>query len=196
MPILPALPPLMPPSRWELRVDQAISGPGTIGYLALGTVIPFLERDRQPTQQALRGIDAVAASVAVAERLKRLTQISRPDTGTPDSFPSGHATAAFAMATVRAQLRPGQAWEWFAGATAISVSRVRLERHRWLDVLAGAALGFGMARLELSQPRGLGLNPVITRPTRELETLSQQPGWRPLVEPGIWRLGVSYGVRF
>ena len=59
-------------------------------------------------------------------------------------------------------LHPKQAPLWYLGAAAISYSRVRLHRHTVGDVVAGAALGFGVSKLELSQPRGLILSPFIT----------------------------------
>ena len=59
-------------------------------------------------------------------------------------------------------LHPQQAPLWYLGAALISASRVRLHRHTVGDVVAGAALGFGVSRLELSQPRGLLLSPFIT----------------------------------
>jgi membrane-associated phospholipid phosphatase len=187
---------LRTPSPYEIKIDQGISGIGTMGYLALGVGIPFLEGDHMPTQQALRAADAVGVSVLLAEGIKRLTGVPRPDNGAPDSFPSGHASAAFAMATVRSQFRPGQAWEWYGAATVISVSRVRLNRHRWTDVLAGAALGIAVGRLELSQSRGLGLFPVITRPTRDLELMSENSGFSPLLQPASMKFGLAYGFKF
>ena len=110
---------------------------------------------------ALRAADALGQCSA-AEGLKGLVREKRPDSNAHDCFPSGHATAAFAVATVESELHPNQAPLWYLGARLISDSRVRLHRHTVGDVLAGAALGFGTARLELSQPRGLVLSPFIT----------------------------------
>ena len=57
------------------------------------------------------------------------------------SFPSGHATTAFATAVVVAILMPRLRWPALAIATLVAVSRPYLGVHFWLDVLAGAALG-------------------------------------------------------
>lgn len=61
------------------------------------------------------------------------------------SFPSDHATAAFAIA-VAILLRHRQAgWIALALATVLSISRVAVGTHYPLDVLAGAALGAAAA---------------------------------------------------
>jgi membrane-associated phospholipid phosphatase len=58
---------------------------------------------------------------------------------------------------------PDYAWLWYTGASAIAYSRVDLNRHRPTEVLAGAAIGYLTARLELSQKHGLLLFPIIDR---------------------------------
>ena len=60
---------------------------------------------------------------------------------------------------MQAQFHPREALCWYAGATLIGVSRVTERKHYVHDVLAGAALGFGIARLELSLPKGILLHP-------------------------------------
>lgn len=54
------------------------------------------------------------------------------------SFPSGHATAAFAAATLLAGRRRGR---WFALAAAVAASRVYVRMHHASDVVGGALLG-------------------------------------------------------
>jgi len=58
-----------------------------------------------------------------------------------DSFPSGHAAAAFAVATVLATKFPRARWFIIATAVAIAVSRVIRGSHYLTDVAGGAALG-------------------------------------------------------
>jgi len=61
------------------------------------------------------------------------------------SFPSGHATASFACATVLAFHAPRAAPAFFLLAAAIAWSRVYVGVHYPLDVLGGAVLGVAIA---------------------------------------------------
>ncbi len=59
------------------------------------------------------------------------------------SFPSGHATTAFALAAVLALLMPRARTGFLAFAAALSISRVVVGAHYPSDVLAGGLLGLG-----------------------------------------------------
>jgi undecaprenyl-diphosphatase len=60
------------------------------------------------------------------------------------SFPSGHASAAFTAAGVLSQGDP--LWPVYYGlAVVVASSRVYVKMHHASDVLAGAALGIGLA---------------------------------------------------
>lgn len=77
--------------------------------------------------------------------------VSRPipepllETPSTFSFPSGHATVAFACATVLALAVPRLRWPLFALAALVAWSRVYVGVHYPGDVLAGAALGVAIA---------------------------------------------------
>ena len=58
-----------------------------------------------------------------------------------DSFPSGHAAAAIAVATVLAAKFPRARWPIFATAVAIAASRIFRGSHYLTDVAGGVALG-------------------------------------------------------
>ena len=144
------------------EASKFASGTGNILFLAAGVGLPLLSDGHDGKNHSLRALDALGTSVLLSEGLKNLFHEKRPDADSHDSFPSGHATAAFAVATVEGSLHPKQAPLWYLGAALISYSRVRLHRHTVGDVLAGAAIGVGTARVELAQPRGLLLSPFIT----------------------------------
>ncbi|MCC7478847.1 phosphatase PAP2 family protein [bacterium] len=143
-------------------VAELLSEEFTYAYLAAGVGLPLL-RDSGQTgrQQALRSADALGVSLACCELLKRGFNEQRPDGRGNDSFPSMHATAAFSIAAMQAEFYPDAAPYWYAGAGAIAWSRVELKRHRVKDVVAGAALGYGLAQLELQLPHGYVLQPWI-----------------------------------
>lgn len=144
------------------RVAKFASGPGTLLYVSGGLLLPFLRDGDNAKMHGLRTFDSLATSLILSEGLKRATRVPRPDTGTRDSFPSGHTTAAFSIATMESAFHPKEAPLWYLGASAIGWSRVSLERHRVGDVLGGALLGYLTARWELSQPRGLLIRPFVS----------------------------------
>ena len=102
-----------------------------------------------------RFIANTAASVAVGyvgkTALKGMISEERPDHSDNKSFPSGHATMAFAAArSIDKEFRSESIWipiAGYAAATAIGVERVASDRHHWYDVVAGAALGYGASEL-------------------------------------------------
>lgn len=143
------------------------SGTGNLIYLAAGTLLPLIEDGKDGKEHALRTADSLLTSTLITEALKHIVRSPRPDNPNElTSFPSGHATAAFAVATMQAHYHPRQALLWYGGAALISYSRVQLNRHRYRDIVGGAAVGFLTSKLELSRPRGLILAPFI-RPRSE-----------------------------
>ena len=139
------------------------SGAGTVLYLGVGTLLPLVTDGKAGKEHSIRTADSVLTSVAISEVLKRVVHEERPDKSDNESFPSTHATAAFALATMQSHYHPKQALLWYGGATLIGASRVDLDKHHWHDVAAGAALGYFTAKFELKQSRGLVLQPFIKR---------------------------------
>ena len=101
----------------------------------------------------------VGATILVAESISGLLKErigrDRPPLNDPDpatlvelphtsSFPSGHATVAFACATMLALAVPRLRWPLFTLAALIAFSRVYVGVHYPLDVLVGAILGVGI----------------------------------------------------
>jgi PAP2 superfamily len=139
-----------------------VSGAGTILYLGGGSLLPLLTDGADGGQHTLRILDAVGTSAALCYGLKEVIRSPRPDNERElDSFPSCHATTAFALARVQSHYHPDYAILWYSGAALIGYSRIDLNRHRVIDVLVGAGLGYLVGEIELGQKRGLLLFPLI-----------------------------------
>ncbi|MGI6294819.1 MAG: phosphatase PAP2 family protein [Armatimonadota bacterium] len=94
----------------------------------------------------MQGAKAVGATCLATSILKRVVNEKRPNTDSLTSFPSGHTSTAFAMATVLAEYKPQYKWPAYTLASAIGFSRVEAGSHYWKDVAAGALLGHYIAR--------------------------------------------------
>lgn len=65
------------------------------------------------------------------------------------SFPSSHATTAFAMAVILSNFQPRLRTLFFFLALCVSLSRVYMGVHYPLDIIAGAMLGVGIGNVSL-----------------------------------------------
>jgi undecaprenyl-diphosphatase len=152
---------------WLNWLFVALTRIGTDGlvFLAIGLVLALLWR-RPWFLLVLVAADLVAIGLSLG--LRQLIGRDRPPlvypepkplVGVPHSgaFPSGHATTAFACATVIAWTWPRLAVPTFVLAAAIAWSRVYVGVHWPLDVLGGAALGIliATALLKLAEDRRL-----------------------------------------
>jgi membrane-associated phospholipid phosphatase len=112
------------------------------------------------------GLSAGAAQglKLVIGRERPLDNVSAWDFDPPKfdaAFPSGHTTAAFAMATSLADdiHRPWATVALYSVATGVAVSRVYQQEHWVSDVVGGAALGIASAKLVNGRWRVFGLRP-------------------------------------
>lgn len=101
--------------------------------------------------------EALIDTAIVTEVLKFATQRARPNAGNErgefftggSSFPSGHSSSVWAVATVIAyeyHKNPLIKYGAFAAATAVSMSRFSGRNHFLSDIVIGSAIGFGVGR--------------------------------------------------
>lgn len=162
---------------------EATIGEG-IGLYALGS----FTKNPKLSETGRLGAEAVIDASIVAEAIKLVAQRDRPDQGERTgefwpsgtrnyslngSFPSGHATAAWALARVVSEEYHGVLPQLFAYsfATAISIARVTGRDHFPSDVLVGGGIGFltgGYVYRHHSarQENGISIQPMIDMRTR------------------------------
>jgi undecaprenyl-diphosphatase len=149
---------------WFVKFMQWVTW---LGYgvldISVPVVIGVMRRrvgDRQGTRRGLLGGLAVAAAGLLGQLIKNLLCRARPNAREAGiffrsfpcfpasyalaSFPSGHATTAFALATVLSLWYPRWTWAWLLVAALVGWSRIVLGSHFPSDVWAGALLGAGV----------------------------------------------------
>lgn len=96
-------------------------------------------------------VNIVVKNIAMRERPWVVQQITSTDCPTDFSFPSGHASGAFAAAIIFAQFDHKRKWLYYGIASLISLSRIYLSCHYLLDVVFGAFIGLfiGWATLRI-----------------------------------------------
>jgi len=89
----------------------------------------------------------VVRPVKFFEGIARLHTVPGIELHSFNSFPSGHAATSFAIWFILAALRPSRTWQVCCCSCAIliALSRVYLSEHFLNDVIAGSALGTGLA---------------------------------------------------
>jgi hypothetical protein len=137
-------------------------------------------RDRDGYQETWSLLEAAVFSTATAEALTYAGGRERPDT-TPspnrwrqggDSFPSVHASAAFAVGTVFAESGNDE-YRWirriigYGVASATAYIRVRDNVHWVSDTVAGAALGIATARFVLNRQESENHGSAQFQPTKD-----------------------------
>jgi membrane-associated phospholipid phosphatase len=153
--------------------NSGLSSTATSAVIVAAPVALFgvglIRKDSKMTKTALLAGEAVVDAEILTEVLKPAISRWRPSTLAPNanfsdtfaeggnrfsaahnSFPSGHAIAAFSVATVVAR-RYGRGHRWvpivaYAGAATIAFSRLTLSAHYPADVFVGAGLGYVISR--------------------------------------------------
>jgi len=153
-----------------ITTGEVISLP--VGLMTAG----YIRHDDREVNTALLAAEAYGDSVVINLAIKAVTRRERPGdvpngapfTGTffnggksplkGSSFPSGHATAVWSVATIVAERYRHRGKPWipvlsYTLATAISFSRITEQAHFPSDVWLGAALGYSIAKYQTLSPR-------------------------------------------
>jgi membrane-associated phospholipid phosphatase len=141
-------------------------GSGVYTLPALGILygVGALLKNNKARYTALKGVEGYLLGFMTAQILKQLTHRHRPYQDNPpnpnlwdgpiapisnSSFPSGHSTIAFALATVVAVSYSKTIWVpivCYSFAALTAASRVYQNDHWVSDVFVGSALGFAIGR--------------------------------------------------
>ena len=183
----------------QVTVSGRISNVGSIYSLtAVAGAFYFIGRaknDSRARETGLLSAEAMINSIIVEGALKEITQRARPLDGIErseffdggSSFPSGHSTQAWAVATVIAneyKHRPAVQIAAYGIASAISVARFTGHKHYISDVVAGSALGYGIGKFVFKAHH---------RQSLESDGAISKSAW-PMIMPQYNRQARQYGV--
>ena len=160
------------------RLSSNNAALGTILVPASFYALGWVRKDSYTTHTALLAAEAAADCEITAWVLKNAFGRERPNavpTGGnysdtwfehyqppllgDEGFPSGHAIAAFSVATIFARRYGNHRWvPWLAygAATAVGFSRITLQAHFPSDVFAGAVFGYVISRFVVLRGRDTG----------------------------------------
>lgn len=145
------------------------NGAVLLGLSAAIYTVGEIDHDDGLRKTALLSLESLATASFISWTTKMITGRARPYTGESSgsfhpftlesrfwSFPSGHATAAFSVATIIAlQSRPAFIdIAAYSLASLAAISRVHDNKHWASDVFIGSALGYFVARkiVDLNRP--------------------------------------------
>jgi len=168
---------------WRVVMDVSnLLGHGLLdGGVALAIIVyGVVAKNRRVRRAGLAAFLAVIAAGLLANILKEVFQMARPNLGHPSyGFPSGHTTTAFALAGALGQAFPALAPFTYGLALLAGVARVYFRHHFGIDLFGGAVLGTGIGLLSVRWLPG----PVAA---------AQDPPVRRRV--WVWALALAIGV--
>jgi len=185
----------------QVKASRAISHAGSLyGLGAVASTFYLIGRKNdnyRARETGLLSAEALVNSLIVEAALKGISQRARPMDGVErseffdggSSFPSGHSTQAWAVATVIAneyKHRPAVQIAAYGIASAVSVARFTGHKHYISDVLAGSALGYGIGKFVFKTHHRESL-------VSDDDGAISKSAW-PLITPQFSRQARQYGV--
>ena len=162
------------------------------------------KHDARARETGLLGAESMIDSLFVVQGLKEITQRARPLAGRErseffdggNSFPSGHSTQAWSLATIVAKEygdHPLVQVAAYGAATAVSVSRFTGQKHYLSDVVVGSALGYGIGQYVY---RARHRTPTDSSVQDQLQTNTRWPTIAPQYSRRAHQYGVALGWSF
>lgn len=187
----------------QLKMSRIVSHAGSVyGAGAISGAFYLIGRTKNNARARETGLlsaEALIDSVIVESALKTVTQRARPLAGHErseffdggNSFPSGHSTQAWAVATVIANEYKGRRSIQllaYGTATAVSVARFTGNKHYLSDTLAGSVLGYAIGKYVYTTHHRKSLDPTAEDGPF---TKSRWPAITPQFSRGARAYGVS-----
>ena len=165
-----------------------------IQYLPVGFYLALdymgLEAKHTIGERLAVGTVTYLAVFAFSQGIKHIVREPRPDTGSRNSFPSGHTTTAFAGAElVRTEYGWGAGACAYAVAATVGVMRMYNGRHWFNDVVAGVGFGILSARI------GYWMLP-LSRHIFKIPRAGQALIATPIYDSNTRALGMSCALQF
>ena len=188
----------------RVKISLQLSRPGgtyaSAGIAGTFYLVGVLKHDSRARETGILGGEALIDAKIVYSVLKQVTQRPRPLVPDPNddffdggnSFPSGHATDAWALATVIASEyhdRKAVQVTAYALASTVSLSRYTGRAHFLSDVFVGSVIGYGIGRYVYKKHH--------VSESEDASDAGSRRGhakWIPSVAPLYSRLNRTYGV--
>ncbi len=147
-------------------IDGWITGARSLILPSAVYLYGFLARNRSVRSVGLKSAEALIYATAITTVLKITIGRYRPYNNKGNlkfepfsistsklSLPSGHATAAFALATVFASAYDNLYWEVFCygAASAIALARVYHDKHWLSDIFLGSVIGYSVGKFVVNR---------------------------------------------
>ena len=172
----------------KLRFDDYVQYVPVAFYLTLDFM--GLKAKHSFGERLAVGVVTYLSVTALSQSIKYIVREPRPDTGTRNSFPSGHTMTAFAGAElVRSEYGWGAGMGAYALAATVGFMRMYNNRHWFNDVLAGAGFGILSARI------GYWMLP-LSRHLFKIPRKGQALVATPIYHSNTKALGMSCAIQF